>query len=567
MSTWTIRGLNSPCTVQWNTRSNCSAPRVSRIQNTSRLNFGCDFCERSRIQESQLPPKLPRDALNRQPFSWSSRERRKGFLKQNGPKLATFMVQASLEDSEKQDMTDLSNEKAMDEELRTRVRLPQFCSDLERPNTGRSMMNNAFGGGYERDVIHKEIVRRMNSVGGADLDKRESFRVRYTTQSFSEISAKTERGPDDILALEDDRCNQLGGEQGKFERNLAANSHSMKKRRVPSKEHDEQVRWARRSLLNHCIPAILEKLGFNVAFNNLATNQVLSGHYNVNVTVSYEMSHQPSPGDGSQSLARSERGNEFLNQASDLRLFTTDSIRQIAQPVKFSTSTKGCTDGRQHPPRTKIDPSLRSDLYLDSHMLAPSPRRFGKRVRVRSPGKLWMQADGESNSPPSNMWRDLFTIIGLSAFIICGTYAFAVSNRYLKFGSKNNPCSMTTRHCGSDPHSTTTLKQASVIELSNSNFETAVTRKPTFVLFYAPWCSHCQQLEHTWKDLACRLPNKGYDVQLAQMDAEKYNQLAEKFKVVKYPTLIFFKDGKPTDSHTGPRDVDSLMTFIDENYM
>lgn len=51
------------------------------------------------------------------------------------------------------------------------------------------------------------------------------------------------------------------------------------------------------------------------------------------------------------------------------------------------------------------------------------------------------------------------------------------------------------------------------------------------------------------------------------MDAEKYNQLAEKFKVVKYPTLIFFKDGKPTDSHTGPRDVDSLMTFIDENYM
>lgn len=68
-------------------------------------------------------------------------------------------------------------------------------------------------------------------------------------------------------------------------------------------------------------------------------------------------------------------------------------------------------------------------------------------------------------------------------------------------------------------------------------------------------CRHPLPKTLTW--WACSL-------QLARMDAEIHPIAAQNFKVVKYPTLVFFKGGVAVDNYLGPRTINSFMKFIDE---
>ena len=48
------------------------------------------------------------------------------------------------------------------------------------------------------------------------------------------------------------------------------------------------------------------------------------------------------------------------------------------------------------------------------------------------------------------------------------------------------------------------------------------------------------------------------------MDAYKYPELASRYKIQGFPTLMLFENGEPVGIHKGRRTLDALFSFVDK---
>ncbi|KAI4301712.1 hypothetical protein L6164_034963 [Bauhinia variegata] len=107
---------------------------------------------------------------------------------------------------------------------------------------------------------------------------------------------------------------------------------------------------------------------------------------------------------------------------------------------------------------------------------------------------------------------------------------------------------------------------SSVVVLSRDNFDEVVLdeTKDVLVEFYAPWCGHCKALASTYEKVAAAFKLEE-DVVIANVDADKHKDLAEKYGVTGYPTLKFFpKNNKAGEDYNGGRDLDDFVAFIND---
>jgi len=105
-----------------------------------------------------------------------------------------------------------------------------------------------------------------------------------------------------------------------------------------------------------------------------------------------------------------------------------------------------------------------------------------------------------------------------------------------------------------------------VVVLTSDNFNEVVLddTKDVLVEFYAPWCGHCKSLAPIYEKVATAFKLEE-DVVVANVDADNYKDLAEKYGISGFPTLKFFpKSNKAGEDYDGGRDLDDFVAFINE---
>ncbi|KAK2578309.1 hypothetical protein KPH14_002584 [Odynerus spinipes] len=103
------------------------------------------------------------------------------------------------------------------------------------------------------------------------------------------------------------------------------------------------------------------------------------------------------------------------------------------------------------------------------------------------------------------------------------------------------------------------------VQYTKDTFLDEIKEKNNFVMFYAPWCGHCQRLGPTWAQLAEMYNEGDSNIKIAKVDCTVESTLCSEHDVTGYPTLKFFKVGESKGiKFRGTRDLPSLTSFINE---
>jgi len=81
--------------------------------------------------------------------------------------------------------------------------------------------------------------------------------------------------------------------------------------------------------------------------------------------------------------------------------------------------------------------------------------------------------------------------------------------------------------------------------LTNNEYGLKSNKKEgTLILFYTTWCPHCKSTLELWNTLKKKNNYNKYIITFTEIDCDKDSELAAKYTIEEYPTIILIKDDK-----------------------
>jgi protein disulfide-isomerase-like protein len=104
-----------------------------------------------------------------------------------------------------------------------------------------------------------------------------------------------------------------------------------------------------------------------------------------------------------------------------------------------------------------------------------------------------------------------------------------------------------------------------VISLTQQNFEESTSKGRWLLNFHAPWCTHCKRLAPVYDKVAKHFHEDGTsDVHVAKIDATSEMDLAERFDISGYPSIVLYQGGE-VFHHKGHRTFDAIVAFVERH--
>lgn len=109
-----------------------------------------------------------------------------------------------------------------------------------------------------------------------------------------------------------------------------------------------------------------------------------------------------------------------------------------------------------------------------------------------------------------------------------------------------------------------TSKDVRHIETSTSLYKIlGKERKPLLIMFYVPWCGHCQQLKPQFAAAASKLKGK-YILAGMNLDKPETMLTREEYNITGFPTVLYYEEGRLLFPYTGGRDTDSIVQWMND---
>lgn len=102
---------------------------------------------------------------------------------------------------------------------------------------------------------------------------------------------------------------------------------------------------------------------------------------------------------------------------------------------------------------------------------------------------------------------------------------------------------------------------ADLVNLTEENFESTISKGVVLVDFWAPWCGPCKMLGPVLAEVAEKVGN---NAKIAKVNVDEEVSLAKKYNVRSIPAIFIFKDGEVAQQFIGLKGKDELIKAIEE---
>ena len=97
------------------------------------------------------------------------------------------------------------------------------------------------------------------------------------------------------------------------------------------------------------------------------------------------------------------------------------------------------------------------------------------------------------------------------------------------------------------------------MELTQDNFVAETSEGLVLVDFWAEWCGPCQGMMPVLKEL------EDSGIKVGKIDVDAQPELAQEYRVMSIPTLVWMKDGKAVDQMIGAQTLETLQETAEKH--